>query len=125
MHASSVMPKSSWSRTTRCSAACTDHDRRAPRLDVWMSHGDHVAKAPPGFTVTAVTDRIPVAAMSLESKRWYGVQFHPEVTHTKQGTDASAPLRRRHLRLQDAVDGGTHHRRPDRARARDRSALTK
>ena len=54
-------------------------------LDVWMSHGDHVEAAPPGFTVTARTDRIPVAAMSDESRRWYGVQFHPEVTHTKQG----------------------------------------
>ena len=57
----------------------------AKKLDVWMSHGDHVAKAPPGFTVTAVTDRIPVAAMANETKRWYGVQVHPEVTHTKQG----------------------------------------
>ncbi|WP_119718233.1 glutamine-hydrolyzing GMP synthase [Cognatilysobacter tabacisoli] len=56
-----------------------------PRIDVWMSHGDHVATAPPGWTITAVTDRIPVAAMANEDKRWYGVQFHPEVTHTKQG----------------------------------------
>ena len=56
-----------------------------PRLDVWMSHGDHVAEAPPGFTVTARTDRIPVAAMADEDRRWYGVQFHPEVTHTLQG----------------------------------------
>lgn len=56
-------------------------------IDVWMSHGDHVAKAPPGFIVTAVTDRIPVAAMSDEAKKWYGVQFHPEVTHTKQGQE--------------------------------------
>ncbi|GHA74110.1 glutamine-hydrolyzing GMP synthase [Cognatilysobacter bugurensis] len=55
------------------------------KLDVWMSHGDHVAKAPPGFTITARTDRIPVAAMANEDKRWYGVQFHPEVTHTKSG----------------------------------------
>ncbi|QNP40669.1 glutamine-hydrolyzing GMP synthase [Lysobacter solisilvae (ex Woo and Kim 2020)] len=62
----------------------SDHDGEA-RIDVWMSHGDHVAKAPPGWTITAVTDRIPVAAMALEEKRWYGVQFHPEVTHTKQG----------------------------------------
>jgi len=59
----------------------------AKRLDVWMSHGDHVAKAPPGFAVTAVTERIPVAAMANEAKRWYGVQFHPEVTHTKQGLE--------------------------------------
>ena len=57
----------------------------AQALDVWMSHGDHVSKAPPGFVVTACTDRIPVAAMANEERRWYGVQFHPEVTHTKQG----------------------------------------
>ena len=62
----------------------SDHPGAA-KLDVWMSHGDHVAKAPPGFTITATTDRIPVAAMANEAKRWYGVQFHPEVTHTKQG----------------------------------------
>jgi len=57
----------------------------ASRLNVWMSHGDHVSQVPPGFTVTATTDRIPVAAMANEDKRWYGVQFHPEVTHTLQG----------------------------------------
>ena len=57
----------------------------APRLDVWMSHGDHVTAVPPGFAVTAVTERIPVAAMADEARRWYGVQFHPEVTHTRQG----------------------------------------
>ncbi len=55
------------------------------KLDVWMSHGDHVSKAPPGFVVTGTTDRIPVAVMENEARRWYGVQFHPEVTHTKQG----------------------------------------
>ncbi|MEP7096176.1 MAG: glutamine-hydrolyzing GMP synthase, partial [Dokdonella sp.] len=58
----------------------------AQALDVWMSHGDHVATAPPGFVVTARTERIPVAAMANDAKRWYGVQFHPEVTHTKQGS---------------------------------------
>ncbi len=60
-------------------AGLTDH-AGAPRLNVWMSHGDHVSQVPPGFTITATTDRIPVAAMSNEDKRWYGVQFHP-VTH--------------------------------------------
>src|SRR4249919_1174725 len=64
-----------------------DHPGSPPRLDVWMSHGDHVSAAPPGFTVTARTDRIPVAAMANEDKRWYGVQFHPEVTHTKSGQE--------------------------------------
>ena len=65
-------------------AGLSDHPGEA-RLNVWMSHGDHVSVAPPGFTVTATTDRIPVAAMANEEKRWYGVQFHPEVTHTLQG----------------------------------------
>jgi len=55
------------------------------KLDVWMSHGDHVSEAPSGFAVTGTTDRIPVAVMENEARRWYGVQFHPEVTHTKQG----------------------------------------
>ncbi|BCT93800.1 GMP synthase [glutamine-hydrolyzing] [Lysobacter helvus] len=62
-----------------------DQPGSPPRLNVWMSHGDHVAAAPPGFTVTARTDRIPVAAMADDARRWYGVQFHPEVTHTRQG----------------------------------------
>ncbi len=62
-----------------------DHAGSPPRLDVWMSHGDHVSRAPPGFTVTAKTDRIPIAAFADDARRWYGVQFHPEVTHTRQG----------------------------------------
>jgi GMP synthase (glutamine-hydrolysing) len=55
------------------------------RLDVWMSHGDRVAALPAGFTACASTSTIPYAAMSDERRRFYGVQFHPEVTHTKQG----------------------------------------
>lgn len=54
-------------------------------LDVWMSHGDKVTTMPAGFTCMASTDSAPIAGMSNEEKRWYGVQFHPEVTHTKQG----------------------------------------
>ena len=54
-------------------------------LDVWMSHGDRVAALPPGFTVSATTASIPFAAMADEQRRFYGVQFHPEVTHTVQG----------------------------------------
>jgi len=57
----------------------------APSLDVWMSHDDHVSQVPSGFVITACTDRIPVAAMAHAEKPWYGVQFHPEVTHTRQG----------------------------------------
>src|SRR5699024_8122973 len=62
-----------------------DHATTMPKLDVWMSHGDHVEDVPPGFEVTARTERVPVAAMAHQSKPWYGGQFHPEVTHTVQG----------------------------------------
>ena len=62
-----------------------DHPGNPRRLDVWMSHGDHVSQAPPGFSFTATTERVPVAAFAHDEKPWYGVQFHPEVTHTKQG----------------------------------------
>jgi GMP synthase (glutamine-hydrolysing) len=54
-------------------------------LDVWMSHGDKVSRAPDEFTITASTPSCPIAAMSWPEKRFYGVQFHPEVTHTTQG----------------------------------------
>lgn len=56
-----------------------------PQLDVWMSHGDKVVKVPPGFVVSAETSSAPIAAMADESRQFYGVQFHPEVTHTLQG----------------------------------------
>ncbi|MDD3517970.1 MAG: glutamine-hydrolyzing GMP synthase [Chromatiales bacterium] len=55
-------------------------------LDVWMSHGDRVAELPPGFVVMAETDSAPIAGMADEQRHFYGVQFHPEVTHTRQGT---------------------------------------
>ncbi|HEX9784788.1 MAG TPA: glutamine-hydrolyzing GMP synthase, partial [Opitutaceae bacterium] len=54
-------------------------------LKVWMSHGDKVVEMPPGFRVMASTDACPFAGMADESRRFYGVQFHPEVTHTLQG----------------------------------------
>ena len=54
-------------------------------LDVWMSHGDKVTALPPSFRVIAGNESTPIAAMADESRRFYGVQFHPEVTHTKQG----------------------------------------
>jgi GMP synthase (glutamine-hydrolysing) len=54
-------------------------------LDVWMSHGDHVVAAPPGFSVIAASDNAPLAAMADESRRLYGLQFHPEVTQSLQG----------------------------------------
>ncbi len=54
-------------------------------LDVWMSHGDRVEVLPPGFTTSASSFNAPHAAMTDERRRFYGVQFHPEVTHTRQG----------------------------------------
>ncbi len=54
-------------------------------LDVWMSHGDRVDALPPGFKVIAETDNAPLAGIADEERRFYGVQFHPEVTHTRQG----------------------------------------
>lgn len=55
-------------------------------LDVWMSHGDHVEVLPPGFQAVLSTQTTPIAAMSDEKRHFYGVQFHPETTHTRQGT---------------------------------------
>ncbi|EIJ44259.1 GMP synthase (glutamine-hydrolyzing) [Beggiatoa alba B18LD] len=54
-------------------------------LDVWMSHGDKVTALPPNFTLIAASENSPIAGMADESRQFYGVQFHPEVTHTKQG----------------------------------------
>jgi GMP synthase (glutamine-hydrolysing) len=65
-------------------------DRVSPEgyglLDVWMSHGDRVVELPPGFKLIASTDDVPMAAMADEARGYYALQFHPEVTHTKQGT---------------------------------------
>jgi GMP synthase (glutamine-hydrolysing) len=65
-------------------------DYRTPEghgmLKVWMSHGDKVAELPPGFRLMASTEACPIAGMADEARRFYGVQFHPEVTHTRQGT---------------------------------------
>jgi len=58
-----------------------------PELICWMSHGDTVEEPPPGFTVSAATDNCPVAAMYNAERRFYAVQFHPEVVHTPWGTD--------------------------------------
>jgi GMP synthase (glutamine-hydrolysing) len=56
-----------------------------PAQQVWMSHGDHVEEAPAGFTVTAATPEVPVAAMENRAKRQFAIQFHPEVSHTTHG----------------------------------------
>jgi GMP synthase (glutamine-hydrolysing) len=66
------------------------HDGHA-MLKVWMSHGDKVTQLPAGFKLMAATPSCPIAGMADEQRRFYAVQFHPEVTHTVQG---SAMLRR-------------------------------
>lgn len=64
-------------------------DRETPEghglLDVWMSHGDKVIEMPPGFKLMASNATCPIAGMADEDRRFYAVQFHPEVTHTLQG----------------------------------------
>ncbi|HRH82089.1 MAG TPA: glutamine-hydrolyzing GMP synthase [Thiobacillaceae bacterium] len=72
------------------SALLTDiQDRCDPEgkcwLDVWMSHGDRVTELPPGFKIIADNASTPVAGMGDDQRRFYAVQFHPEVTHTLQG----------------------------------------
>lgn len=54
---------------------------------VWMSHGDHVERVPPDFSVLAQSTSVPVAAMGDDTRRLYGLQFHPEVMHTQHGRD--------------------------------------
>ncbi len=56
-------------------------------LKVWMSHGDKVTALPPGFKLMASTPNCPIAGMADEARAYYGVQFHPEVTHTAQGRE--------------------------------------
>jgi len=72
---------------SRLLADIEDHAERdgTALLDVWMSHGDRVARLPEGFRMIAETDNAPLAGMADDERAFYGVQFHPEVTHTKQG----------------------------------------
>ncbi|SHK29583.1 glutamine-hydrolyzing GMP synthase [Desulforamulus aeronauticus] len=55
--------------------------------ECWMSHGDRVEAVPPGFEITASTDKAPIAAMANKERSLYAVQFHPEVLHTPRGTE--------------------------------------
>ncbi len=61
-------------------------DRENGALDVWMSHGDKVTILPDGFQIICSNESTPIAGMADEARRFYAVQFHPEVTHTKQGS---------------------------------------
>ena len=58
---------------------------KGTREQVWMSHGDRVETLPPGFRVVGISEGAPFAAIADDTRRFYGVQFHPEVVHTPQG----------------------------------------
>ncbi|MFQ6970063.1 MAG: glutamine-hydrolyzing GMP synthase, partial [Enterocloster aldenensis] len=58
----------------------------SPKTVCWMSHGVYIAQVPAGFRITAHTESCPVAGMECVERNFYGVQFHPEVVHTKEGT---------------------------------------
>ncbi len=70
---------------TRFDTDCALFRGLPPEGITWMSHGDYMEKAPEGFSVTAVSDACPNAAVCDETRRFYGVQFHPEVNHTQNG----------------------------------------
>ena len=76
-------------RPTVASALFEGFDR-SETATVWMSHGDHIESAPPGFHVTAASEGNPLAAFEHESRPIYGVQFHPEVAHTPRGREILA-----------------------------------
>jgi GMP synthase (glutamine-hydrolysing) len=63
------------------------HEGGQQLLDVWMSHGDKVSKLPADFELIAETDSCPIAGMAHRQKPWFGIQFHPEVTHTLKGEE--------------------------------------
>ena len=71
--------------TSELLSGITDTKNGVNILDVWMSHGDRVSKLPAGFKVIASTESAPIAAIADDKRRLFGLQFHPEVTHTKQG----------------------------------------
>jgi GMP synthase (glutamine-hydrolysing) len=72
---------------TRTDAVSLILDSMGPQQVVWMSHGDAITTAPPGFTVTASSPGAPIAALEDRERAVYGVQFHPEVVHTEHGQD--------------------------------------
>ncbi len=77
---------SEYGKTTVYASESLLFEEVAPESVCWMSHTDYIVKAPTGFSTIAHTDKCPCAAMSDESRNLYGVQFHPEVTHTEYGT---------------------------------------
>jgi GMP synthase (glutamine-hydrolysing) len=89
-------------------------------LKVWMSHGDHITALPPGFKLMASTPSCPIAGMADEARGYYGVQFHPEVTHTPQGREL---LNRFVLNIAKAKPDWVMHHYIDEALARIRQQV--
>jgi GMP synthase (glutamine-hydrolysing) len=89
-------------------------------LKVWMSHGDHITALPPGFKLMASTPSCPIAGMADEARGYYGVQFHPEVTHTPQGREL---LNRFVLNIAKAKPDWVMHHYIDEAVARIRQQV--
>ncbi len=81
----SAMSGSEYGRTEVYAEKCTLFEGVPEKSVFWMSHTDYVKRVPEGFRVTAHTDSCPCAAMADEEKKLYGVQFHPEVTHSEFG----------------------------------------
>ncbi|MDA3932719.1 MAG: glutamine-hydrolyzing GMP synthase, partial [Gammaproteobacteria bacterium] len=73
--------------TSKLLQGLSDHlgDTGQTMLDVWMSHSDHVSAVPEGFQILCTTPSAPIAGMADDARRIYGLQFHPEVTHTASG----------------------------------------
>ena len=86
-----------------------------------MSHGDQVTELPPGFRALAHSDNSPFAAMG-DDTGLFGIQFHPEVVHTPQGSGVLRELPLQRLRLPRRLDGRQLHRRRRRPHPRSRSA---
>lgn len=80
-----------WRATVNVTGGSADHASPLPfaglpaSLSVWMSHGDRVERLPDGFLSIAHSENSPLAAVADESRKIYGIQFHPEVVHTPQG----------------------------------------
>ena len=94
-------------------------------LKVWMSHGDKVTALPPGFALMASTPSCPIAGMADEERGFYGVQFHPEVTHTLKGRELLDRFVLEICGAQARLGDGQLHRRGGGARSASRSATTR
>ena len=92
------------------------------RKQVWMSHGDRVTRLPPGFGVIATSENAPFAAIADEARKYYGVQFHPEVMHTPDGAKL---LRNFALKIAGFKGDWTMHAFKDRAIAQIRAQVGK